>query len=539
MQLKKRRQNMITPQMKGILILIALILGSIHPICSTDPVCSTDPPCSTDSIKVLVDESRIQEAIELEQWVIDAMKALGFEFKKIEDPRCSFENTKEGFGFGTAAARVREECSLNIKKSGQLSYSTLRNYDVLVIMSFSESYSFKEAEAIRQFVENGGGLFFAAYCGSPNDSVSTAFDVTFPSDTNILDERDKSASRFKIYVNDLESHPITEGIDQILLDYGVPISSFEYGEVLARTSETSWKNSSSITAPPEEDTGKKNGPFDVVLAQSVGEGRTVFFGGSDSFCNSTEEEEDQQNLDFLVNAIRWLGEPGGPYKQYKTKNQQAQQLMSDAKSLVDNHKFSLAKPKFEDVIALYTESEEIFANLEAEQGIPEAESFVQLCENGMKADTLFDEALGLYQERKLEDAGSKFESAQSLYEEIGYEARVTECVSWITECQRLVDVREEALSLFSEGQNTLKEGSSAVSAAGYEKAKSLFEQAKSKWEEYGDEVKASECDEKIGECDKGISVVNRNRIVLGCVSVAIILAGVVMVLWRRGKPQSG
>ncbi|MBU7023606.1 MAG: hypothetical protein HXS40_05510, partial [Theionarchaea archaeon] len=430
-------------------------------------------------------------------------------------------------------------CSLNIKKSGQLSYSTLKNYDVLVITSFSESYSSGEAEAIRQFVENGGGLFFAAHYSSPNNSVSMAFDVTFPTDTNIMDKTGRSSGSWKIYINDLESHPITEGIDQILLDYGVPISSFEYGEVLARTSETSWKNRSSITAPPEEDTGKKNGPFDVVLVQSVGKGRTVIFGGSDSFYNSTVEEEDQQNLDFLANAIRWLGEPGGPYKQYETKNQQAQQLMSDAKSLVEEHRFSEAKPKFEDIIALYTESEEIFANPEAEQGILEAESFVQLCENGMKADTLFDEALGLYQERELEDAGSKFESARSLYGEIGYEARVTECVSWIAECQRLVNVREEASSLFIEGQNTLKEGSSAVSAAGYEEAKSLFEQARSKWEEYGDEVKASECDEKISECDKGISVVNRNRIVLGCVSVAIILAGVVMVLWRRGKPQSG
>jgi hypothetical protein len=526
MQLKKRRQNMITPQMKSVLILIALILGSIHPICSTEP------------IRVFIDESRIQMAEEPEQWMIDFMEALGFEFKKIEDPRYSFENTKEGFGFGTAAERLREEFSLNIKKSGQLNYSTLKNYDVLVITSFSRSYSSGEAEAIRQFVENGGGLFFAAHYSSPNNSVSMAFDVTFPTDTYILDKTSKSSSSWKIYINDLESHPITEGIDQILLDYGVPITSFEYGEVLARTSETSWEKKSGITVLPEEDTGKKNGPFDVALVQSVGEGRTVIFGGSDSFYNSTVEEEDQQNLDFLVNAIRWLGEPGGPYKQYKTKNQQAQQLMSDAQSLFDNHKFSLAKPKFEDVIALYTESQEIFANPEAEQGIPEAESRVQYCENGMEADTLFEDALRLYQDRELEDAGSQFGSAQSLYEEIGYEERATECVSWIAECQRLANVREEALSLFSEGQDTLEKGSSAVSTAGYERAKSLFEQAKSRWEEYGDDVKASECDEKISECEKGISAVNRNRILLGCISVAIVFAGVVVVvLKRRGKPQ--
>ncbi|MGC1122961.1 MAG: hypothetical protein WBA22_17915 [Candidatus Methanofastidiosia archaeon] len=517
---------MTTIKMKMILVLIVLVLGSIHPIHSTEP------------IKVLIDESRIQMVADPVQWMIDFIEACGFEYKEIEDPRHSFENTKEAFGFGTAAERLKSEFSVNIKKSGELNYSNLKNYDVLVITSFSRSYSSGEAEAIRHFVENGGGLFFAAHYDSPNNSVSLIFDVLFPSEAiRILDKDKKSTNNWRIYLDGLGSHPITEGVDQILLDDGVPITRFESGEVLARTSETSWAERDFVLYAKDKE--ERKGPFDVVLVQSVGEGRTVFFGGCDSFCNFTVEEEDQENLDFLMNAIRWLGEPGGPYRQYKERNQQAQQLFLDAKSLFNDHEFSEAASELEDVIVLYTESNEFYANPEAEQGILETEMIIEYCEKGMEADILFDEALRLYQERKFEEAVSTFESARSLYEEIGYNARVTECMSQAEECQRLMSIREEAARLFNEGQTTLEEGSSAVSTAGYEKARSLFEQAKSNWEEYGDEVKVGECDEKILECEKGISAVNRNRILLAGVAVVIACIGVVVILKRRRTSNPG
>ncbi|MBU7013596.1 MAG: hypothetical protein HXS52_02720 [Theionarchaea archaeon] len=519
---------MMNRNVKRASILFVLVLGGIHPIFSTDP------------IKVLVDESRIDMVTNPEQWMIDILEAIGVEFEEIEDPRCSFENTVEGFGFGTAAERLRSEFSLSLRKSGRLDYSTLKKYDVLVITSFSERYSSQEAEAIRQFVENGGGLFLAADYSAPNNSVSAVFDVSFPSNINILDKNDKSSSNWRIYIDEFGSHPITEGIDQILLDDGVPIDKFEYGEVLVRTSETSWANRTDFGAFYDEDAEEKKGPFDVVLAQSVGEGRTVIFGGSDSFINSVVDEDDQQNLDFLVNAIRWLGEPGGPYRQYAMRNQQAQQLMSEATSLFDSHSFSAAKKKFQDVIDLYTESNEIYANVEAQERILEAEKFSAYCETGMEADTLFDGALGLYQERHLEDAVAEFERAQSLYRDISYEARVSECSSQIEECQRLMTVQEEAASLFSQGQTALETGSSGFSAAGYEKAQSLFEQARSRWQEYGDESKVADCDERIAECEKGISAVSRNRIVLGGIIAAVVLVGVVfvVVVKRRKKPES-
>ncbi len=40
-----------------------------------------------------------------------------------------------------------------------------------------------------------------------------------------------------IYISDLASHSITKGIVQILIEDGVPIVSYESGEILAKTNE--------------------------------------------------------------------------------------------------------------------------------------------------------------------------------------------------------------------------------------------------------------------------------------------------------------
>lgn len=141
----------------------------------------------------------------------------------------------------------------------------------------------------------------------------------------------------------------------------------------------------------------------------------------------------------------WLGEPGGPYKQYVIANERAQQMMSDAKSLYENHEFSRAKQKLEDAVNLFTQSNDIYPNAEGRQGIEEAESYIEKCETGMKADTAFAKATELFNQRKLEDAIKEFGDAQSLYEEIGYTAQVEACTLKIEESRILVGVQEEAL----------------------------------------------------------------------------------------------
>lgn len=510
--------------MKKIVVLLMVLL-----------MCSLYPAHSEEPIKVLIDESRADESEKLDQWMIDLMEEFGFEYEEPSDPRYSVYNTEESFGFAAIAKRLRNEFSVNVKKSGKISYSTLRNIDVLVILSFKGTYTDSEVTAIKQFVENGGGLFFAAHYSSSNNAISREFGVLFPPDeVYICDEDKKNPVEWHIYVNDFVSHPVTEGITQILLDNGMPIVSYDAGDVLARTGDTSWAEG--FLTFYEKDEKEDSGPFDILLAQSVDLGRTIFFGSRGTFYNSTVEEPDQTNADLLVNAIKWLGEPGGPYKQYVAANEQGQQLMDDAQSLFANHEFSQAKQKFEDALHIFTTSHKIYDNEKAQQGIANAETAIAYCETGLQADKLVDTGKEFFQDQNLKEAVTQFKNAQTLYRDIGFDTGVEECKSRIEECTALMAIREEATTLFGEGQTALEKASSILSTAGYEKAQSLFEQAKSKWEQFGDESKIKECEEQIAVCQREITDIKKVRMMLiGAVTGVIIAVGAFLVVKKRNN----
>ncbi|MBU7011225.1 MAG: SHOCT domain-containing protein [Theionarchaea archaeon] len=499
---------------------------------------------SSEQLKVLVDESRVVSLNEVMKALEELMEEFGLSLTGAgSDWTYSFENTEGTVGFGMVGEKLEEIASLDIRKSGKINYSTLKNYDVLIIASFTEEYSTSEANAIRKFVENGGGLFFLADNSSRNNSVSEKFGVSFPSEgATIRLEKDEGSSDIiyvtdsseDIYVTDIVSHPLTEGVDKILLSYGIPITRYESGAVLARTGKDLWADESGGSYL-EKDEDEKEGPFDILLVQSVGRGRAVFFGGDGSFQNYTVDEPDQQNLVLFVNAIQWLGEPGGPYKQYKKLNEQAQQALSNALSFFENKEFSEAKAEFDKAIRLFSDSDEAYPNSDAKEGVSEAESYLPTCETGIKGDNAFEEATELFENREYENAIKAYEDAKVLYQDIGYTERIQECDTKIQKSTEYITLREEASDFYSKGEAALEKAPSMVSTSGYAKAKSLFEQSKRKWEDYDNPEKVAACEEKIDLCSNEIGRIQRNVILIGGAVVAVVVVVVVTVIKKR-KP---
>ena len=493
---------------------------------------------SSEPIKILIDESRVFTVGELSPEIIELAEALGLTYTKPEDPRHSFENYVEGFGYGTAADELKRIASVHIKKSGKISYDALKTYDILVIAAFEESYTSAEADTIKKFVENGGGLLFLVYDGSEYSNISLTFGVKFyPQDVSICDETAESADGVTyFYITDFASHPVTEGIRKVALKGGVPIASYESGEVLARTSGDSWADRSKGDRY-DKDEDEDSGPFDVLLAMEIGRGRALFFGGSSSFTNSVLEDS-EENADLLGNAVKWLGEPGGPYKQYKALNQQAQNVLSEAQSLFEDNNFSQAKNRFESALELFEESSEIYPNPEADKGIAEAESYIPACETGIKAENAFDRATELFNSRKYEEAIREYEKAQALYQEIECTEKIQACTTKIEESNALAALQDEATQLFSKGEDALVTAPSTFSTAGYEEARSLFEQAKQKWEEYNDSDKVAACNEKITYCTNEIARIGKTRIMIIAVIVGAIIVVVVVVVVVTRKRTS-
>ncbi|MGD2248552.1 MAG: SHOCT domain-containing protein, partial [Candidatus Methanofastidiosia archaeon] len=527
--------------MKKIIALLAVLL-----VLSMIPASTAEEP-----IKVLIDESRKFEydkdyqenLIENWGWAEDT----DFSF--------SFKNNDEYWGYGNLRKKLEEIASVDIRESGKLSYNTLKDYDVLIIASFTESYSSKEAEAIKKFVENGGSLLLLADSEYPNNSISRTFDVQFTSETVFIGDYTygpNEGQRFnisetvylrvpKMYylsVQDIRDHPVTKGIDEIYMYFGIPIANFKKGTVLVRTSNTTWADLNNDTVT-EKDDDEDEGPFDIMVAlEDYSKGRAIFFGGALSFWNMITERE-EQNIDILVNAVKWLGEPGGPYKQYKIANEQAQSTLSSAQSLFDNHEFSQAKNTFEEAITDFEESYEIYQNSESQDGIEEAQTYIEQCETGIEADLIFSEAQTFYDNREYTKAIEKFEEAKSLYTEIGYTERVTECTDTIQKSNDWIALREKATRLFNEGESALETAPSTFDPSGYEEAKSLFEQAKSTWQEYDNPEKVTASEEKIQLCNQEIDKIKQTRmmVMVGAVVVVVIIVVLVVVIIRRRKPK--
>ena len=505
-------------------------------------------------IRVLVDET---DMVEIEKEDQDFFVE-EFDFSRDTDWRYSFKNNDELWGYGTIRKKLEEFAAVDIKDSGSLNYSTLKNYDVLVIASFTESYSSKEADAIKQFVENGGSLLLLAENEFANNSVSRVFDVTFSSETVFIADETigKDAERrfvfesrgialvtrkmYYLTIEDLTEHPITKGLEEFYILEGLPITSHKKGTVLARTHDKTWADESG-EGQREKDPGEEEGPFDVVLAiDNFGKGRAVFIGSSSSFWNLLTNKLDE-NVQLIANAVKWLGEPGGPYRQYKSVVEQGQQQLSSAVSLFDSHSFSQAQTAFERAIEIFEESNVIYRNDDAVRGIEEATSYIGKCETGLKADEAFEKAEDLYEEREYEDAITEYGNAQALYEEIDYTERVAECQEMTDESSQWISLREEATTKLQEAEDSLTTAPSTLDPSGYTKSKSLFEEAKSTWEEYGDPDKEAVCTEKILFCEQEIASIEKTRMMI-MVAVVIIVIGVgviiVSIVMRRKKPKA-
>ena len=487
--------------------------------------------------KVLVDESRVYGWDELVQ---KGLEEIGW--PSDSDWTYSFENTENFWGFGRAANKIREVASVNIRKSGKLSYSTLKNYDVLVIASFEESYSSGEADAIKQFVKNGGGLLVLGNSEYSNNSISRSFDVLFHSETVAIadkggvsktfryrNESIKLAKAFFFYCEDVKKHPVTKGIDKIGLYNGIPITSHESGTVLVKTGSDSWADRAGSGSGVKQ-SDEEVGPFDVIVSmENVGKGRAVFIGSSLSFWNAIVEEE-EQNQDLLRNAVGWLGEVGGPYKQYKEMNEQAQQMLSDGVSLYESHTFSEVILQFNDTIDMFEKSKIVYPNAEATEGIETCESYIQKCETGINANGTFDTAQGLYDKREYEKAIEEYEKAKLLYQEIEYAERAQECGTKVDESNAWIVLREKAAQEFHDAEAALSTAPSSLDPSGYKNARAAFEKAQSTWKEYDDLAQVRVCQEKMDLCDDEIAKIEKNRLIL------VVVIVVVVVIMKKRNP---
>lgn len=185
----------------------------------------------------------------------------------------------------------------------ELSDGVLARYDALVISAPRSSFISSELEAIRVFIEDGGGMLVLGDAHLPEDvnSLLLSYGVALQTSTVCSREHlDKDAQKF--FINDLsEDHPITAGLTAFRWDWGCALSVEGDATILMQSDNRTWLD---LDGNGVDDTQEPIGPFSLAVAMEYGLGRIVVLADNPFIDDLWTGHE--ANRTFLMRAIEWL-----------------------------------------------------------------------------------------------------------------------------------------------------------------------------------------------------------------------------------------
>jgi hypothetical protein len=218
----------------------------------------------------------------------------------------SHENSNIELNFTMFPARL-SQFTFHISDE-ELTPSLLKGYQVLLFYQPYAVLKDSEIEAVISFLEGGGGVIICGdhYLGWQKESlssynkVSSRCGITFTS-TVVDDPTDKQGCTCTPIIHNLEEHPLTQNISQIVLYSPCHLVVSEGAVPLARGDEdTIMKGHSRLS------TGVQGEDIIVAAAGEHGSGRLVAIGSYTILTNSLVNEPD--NLLFMETCILWVSE---------------------------------------------------------------------------------------------------------------------------------------------------------------------------------------------------------------------------------------
>ena len=204
----------------------------------------------------------------------------------------------------------------------------LKDMDVLVFgCPNSSKIRSQEIDAIKKFVNNGGGLLLLSLSGGDKglmnnmSTVSEEFGITFEN-TAVKDDRNNAGLPTMPIIKHLTPHPITEDVADLLIPSACSLRLSGKAIAIAKTSETADPGNSVVLAIAE-----------------AGKGRLMCIGSYEIFRRGGGLKN-KGNKQFAVNAFKWLT---GNYQMAKpssvAKEQQKQDVVKEGKTVqkADEH----------------------------------------------------------------------------------------------------------------------------------------------------------------------------------------------------------
>ncbi len=197
----------------------------------------------------------------------------------------------------------------------------LKDVDVLVFgCPNSSKIRSQEIDAIKKFVNNGGGLLLLSLSGGDRglmnnmSKVSEDFGISFDN-TAVKDDRSNAGLPTMPIIKSLASHPVTEDVTELLIPSACSLKLSGKAVAIATTSTTAEPGNAAIVAIAE-----------------VGKGRVMCIGSYEVFRRGGGLKN-KGNKQFAINAFNWLS---GNYQIVKpssiAKEQQKQDTVQEGKT---------------------------------------------------------------------------------------------------------------------------------------------------------------------------------------------------------------
>ncbi len=213
-------------------------------------------------------------------------------------------------GMNTLIGKIENDLGWKVDINTEpITYEKLKNYNVLIITNPSKDITDEEAQAIQQFVENGGGLFILGesyyghvYYKSLNKVVGK-YGIEFKDDELMDDDKNTGRSWFPLVgLYNLE-HPAMKFLNETH-------EMLYNGDTLDISGNAVWLITGYETAYAEDkdkNVVKEKGSKPIVAAAvEVGSGRVVAYGSSKAISDAYYQRYINTNWPFVKGVLLWL-----------------------------------------------------------------------------------------------------------------------------------------------------------------------------------------------------------------------------------------
>jgi len=205
------------------------------------------------------------------------------------------------------------------KNEGPLDFETIEDFDILFIGNIQhtevgkkDKFSQDELKAIKRFIGEGGGLLLTSGNGGDRDvpmkkgSIKVLYKITGVRRfwNGIIQETPSNylVNKSNVHITDLFSHPITNGISDLILPNCTffTITEEDVDDIIVTSEKAEFKYNI-------DDKNGPIGPVPICVASKFYNGRSVCIGSTDWLTEDSDFGLDAgDNLKFLSNIIEWL-----------------------------------------------------------------------------------------------------------------------------------------------------------------------------------------------------------------------------------------